>query len=101
MDRLELQTLFESILGSDHVYFQAPAITLMKYPAIRYSLSKLGGKRAGNRRYTKETVYQVILIDKNPESPYVQALLEIAYCKFDRAYTADNYNHFSFTITTI
>ena len=99
MGRLELQTLFEGILGSKNVYFQAPATTLMKYPAIRYSLSKIKSKRADNRRYTKETAYQVILIDKNPESQHVQSLLNIDYCKFDRAYTADNLNHFSFTIT--
>ena len=99
MERLELQTLLESILGSDHVYFQAPATTLMKYPAIRYSLKDAGGKRANNRRYTKETAYSVILIDKNPESPFFQTLLDLPYCKFDRAYTADNLNHFSFTIT--
>ena len=99
MGRLELQTLFEGILGSKNVYFQAPATTLMKYPAIRYSLSKIKSKRADNRRYTKETAYQVILIDKNPESPYVQSLLNIKYCEFDRAYTAENLNHFSFIIT--
>lgn len=98
MGRLEFQALLESILGTDNVYFQAPATTLMKYPAIRFSLKNIDGKRANNRRYTKETAYEVILIDKNPESPYVQSLLDLQYCAFDRAYKADNLNHFSFTI---
>lgn len=99
MDRLELQTVFETILRSENVYFQPPVSTSMKYPAIRYELKNIGGKRANNHRYTNETVYQVILIDKNPESQFVQSLLELPYCKFDRAYKAENLNHFSFTIT--
>lgn len=98
MDRLELQTVFETILGSENVYFQAPGKQSMKYPAIKYNLSRMDGKRANNKRYTEETTYNVILIDPDPESQFIKPLLELPYCKFDRAYVADNLNHTSFTI---
>ena len=98
MVRRELQTLFESILGSNNVYYQPPSTTLMNYPAIRYSLKNLDGKRANNHWYTKEIAYEVVLIDKNPDSRFVQSLLDLPYCKFDRSYKADNLNHFSFII---
>ena len=99
MDRIGLQTIFEEILGSENVYFQAPVKRAMSYPAIKYSLYKLGGKKANNKNYTKEVAYNVILIDPNPESLFIEPLLQLPYCKFDRSYVSDNLNHFSFIIT--
>ena len=98
MDRVDLQNLFESILHSNNVYFQPPVKQSMNYPAIRYSLLKIGGKRANNKRYTKETGYNILLIDPNPDSLFVEPLLQLPFCKFDRYYVSENLNHFSFTI---
>ena len=101
MDRLALQALLESILGSDHVYFQPPSNVTMEYPAIRYSFTKIDGKHANNKRYTGEWVYQLIFItkDPNPESIINKKLMALTYCKFDRAYKSDNLHHFVYSIT--
>lgn len=96
--RLRLQSAFEEILGSRNVYFQPPESIKMQYPAIRYSLQNIGTRHANGRVYKKEPSYSVILIDKNPDSEYVDKILELPYCRFDRSYTADNLNHFIFTI---
>lgn len=98
MNRLDLQTEFEKILVSHNVYFQPPASVKMQYPAIVYSLKNIEKNFANNLSYIITPGYEVILIDKNPDSIYVEKILELPYCRFDRHYTSDNLNHFVFTI---
>lgn len=98
MNRLDLQTKFEEILGSRNVYFQPPASVKMQYPAIVYSLKNIEKNFANNLSYIVTPGYEVILIDKNPDSVYIEKILELPYCGFDRHYTSDNLNHFVFTI---
>lgn len=101
MDRLALQALLESILGSDQVYFQPPSNVNMQYPAIRYSFLKLDGKSANNHRYTSEWVYQLILLtrDPEPESSINKQIAALQYCKFDRTYVSDNIHHFIYNLS--
>ena len=96
--RLELQTELEDLLGSRNVYFQPPASVQMKYPAIRYSLQDIENRHADNLAYKQSKAYQLILIDSDPDSEYVDAILQLPYCRFDRSYPADNLNHYVFTI---
>lgn len=97
-NRLDLQTRFENILASRNVYFQPPASISMRYPAIKYSLNDVEITFANNGVYRNTPSYEVTLIDRNPDSEYVFKILQIPYCKFDRFYTADNLNHWTFTI---
>lgn len=102
--RLEFDSILREVLnitepnGDSHVYFQPPESVKMKYPAIVYSIDKLKTDKADDRIYNKKTGYSVILIDKNPDSDYFDKILEIPFSVFDDAYTADNLNHFKFTI---
>lgn len=98
VNRLDLQTKFEEILGSQNVYFQPPESVKMKYPAIVFSIKSMPKKFANNYGYMTTPGYEVILIDKNPDSEYVKPILELPYSSFDRSYTKDNLNHFAFTI---
>lgn len=97
-DRLDLQAKFEEILGIRNVYFQPPASVLMQYPAIRYSLKNITSNFANNGPYRQLPSYEAILIDKDPDSEFVAQILQLPYCRFDRAYKANNLNHFVFTI---
>ena len=97
-NRLELQTKFEEILESRNVYFQPPASVRMSYPAIRYSRKEFDNRFANNKSYIRIPGYEVILIDKNPDSQYVEKLLQLPYCRHIRHYTVDNLNHDVFTI---
>lgn len=103
--RLELDAVFRDIInivdpidGDSHVYFQPPESRRMKYPAIRYKLKDYRKVSANNNSYRLIPVYEVILIDRDPDSEYFEKILQLPYCSFDRPYSADNLNHFVFTI---
>lgn len=96
--RLDLQTKFEELLGSRNVYYQPPASVQMKYPAIVYRRKDVTTRFAGNVAYMKSPSYEVVLIDKNPDSEFVDKILQLPYCRYDRHYTSDNLNHDVFTI---
>ena len=96
--RLDLHTKFEEILGSRNVYYQPPASVKMQYPAIVYSRKNIETRFAGNVVYMKSSSYEVVLIDRNPDSEFVDKILQLPYCSYDRPYTKDNLNHDVFTI---
>ena len=96
--RLELQSKFEDVLGSRNVYFQPPSSVQMQYPAIVYSRKDIEGRFANDKIYRKLPCYEAILIDKNPDSEFIDKILDLPYCSFDRHYEADNLNHDVFTI---
>lgn len=102
--RLELDEVLAGILdvtesnGDRHTYFNPPPSVRMRYPAIRYSLKGINPNYANNGAYRMAPSYEVILIDENPDTMYLEKILQIPYCSFDRFYRADNLNHWVFTI---
>lgn len=96
--RLELQTLLESILESRNVYNQPPSTLNMTYPAIRYSLNSIDNVRANNAVYVQNKSYKIILIDKDPDSEYVDKISKLQKCSFTTAYTSDGLNHWVFNL---
>lgn len=96
--RLELQEKLEELLGSKSVYYQPPESVKMEYPAIRYSKSRIDVKRADNSIYSKNIRYELIVIDRKPDNPVIDKLLELPYSSYDRGYKADNLNHDVLTI---
>ncbi len=102
--REELQLKLERIIdieeynGDKHVYFNSPSGHNMVYPAIRYNLKTINGSYANNSVFLQQKAYELTLIDRNPDSIYVEKILQLPYCKFDRFYTADNLNHWTFTL---
>lgn len=104
MDRLILDETLATVLnltasdGDRHTYFNPPPSVQMKYPAIKYSLKSMNTNFANNGIYRNKPSFEVTLIDYNPDSEYVEKILQIPYCRFDRFYVADNLNHWTFTI---
>lgn len=96
--RLELHEVLCDILGTRNVYFQPPESVKMKYPAIVYSRNDISNSYADNQVYMQSLEYQVIVIDKDPDSEIVTKVSALPMCTFDRHYTADNLNHDSFNI---
>ena len=96
--RLELQAMFEQLLGSRNVYFQPPKSIRLNYPAIIYSLSDIRKDNADNSVYMKYKEYEVMVIDRDPDSDIAERVSELDMCRFVRAYCADDLNHFVFTI---
>lgn len=96
--RVELQSVLEEILGSNEVYYQRPNVQRMNYPAIVYNRSSIYRLDADNEAYKTKVGYTITLIDPNPDSSFINPLLNLPYCRYDRHYISDNLNHEVFTI---
>lgn len=96
--RLDLHEILCSILGTRNVYFQPPATIKMIYPAIVYSLSNVENVHADDIAYDQRYSYEVIVIDKDPDNMVMKHVSALPYCRFNRYYTADNLNHYAFTL---
>lgn len=92
-DRVSLQTLLEKLLGSKNVYYQPPESVKMNYPAIRYSKADIDVEYGDNTSYAKFKAYDIVVIDKMPDNPVIEKILELPYSSFERHYTSDNLNH--------
>ena len=99
--RLKLHEKFCEILGNRNVYFQPPSSVKMQYPAIVYSRKDIETAFANNGVYKQAPSYEAILIDRNPDSEFVEKLLLLSHCRYERHYEADNLNHDVFTIYDI
>ena len=98
-NRLTLQAMLEDLLGSDHVYFQPMTSAKMQYPAIVYRLSDIDNTHANDSVYLSQKQYEIIVIDKDPDSPIYDKVNQLQSASFMRPYVADNLNHWVFTIT--
>lgn len=96
--RLELHKILCGILKTKSCYFQPPSSVRMQYPAIVYSRKDVEKRSADDMAYRKLPSYELVLIDKNPDSEFVDKLLDLPYCSFDRHYESDNLNHDVFTL---
>lgn len=98
-NRLALQTRLEELLGSDNVYFQPPGSTQMKYPCIKYDFHKGETNHAGNRPYSFFPIYDVTVIEKNPENSIARTLAKnLEGSRYDRGWGADNLYHNNFVV---
>ena len=95
--RTDLHEFLVGMLGSRYVYYQPPASVKLHYPCILYSLARVPKLVANNDKYLYHKVYQIIVIDEDPDSEIAEKFMALARCEFERQYAADNLNHFVFT----
>ena len=96
--RIELQGVLESILRSKNVYFQPPENLKINYPCIIYSRTGSDIDRADNHIYRSQKQYNLIYVDTRPDSPIVDTLEELPYCKLDRPYVSDGLYHYPYKL---
>lgn len=96
--RLDLQTLLEDLLGSRNVYFQPPPSIQIEYPCIVYNRENIQIEHADNEPYSTKTRYQIMVIDRDPDSSIPVKVAKLATCSYDRFYVVDNLNHDVFRI---
>jgi hypothetical protein len=94
--RLQLHELLETF--ADHVYFQAPSNDLMEYPCIKYEQNDADTLFAGNLPYRYTKRYQVMVIDRDPDSPIADKIAFLPMCTFATHYTADDLHHYVFNL---
>lgn len=97
--RIEIHEILCDVLGSRHVYYQPPETVKIEYPAIIYSRKKIQNNFADNSVYMQTPVYEVTVIDKDPDSEIVKKLSELPACRHDRYFKSENLNHDTFTFT--
>jgi hypothetical protein len=91
--RLQLQSLLETILDSRNVYFQPPANVVMEYPCIVYKRDSMDVDFADDRPYNTTKRYQVTVIDRDPDSVIPDKIADLPMCRFSAHFVADNLNH--------
>lgn len=91
--RLKLHEVLCGILGTRNVYFNPPESVKMKYPAIVYSRSNIDNDHANNAVYNRDLAYEVVVVDPDPDSEFVETISKLPLCRFVRRYTTDNLNH--------
>lgn len=70
----------------------------MNYPCIIYSREDIYNVHADNLPYLQDHSYQVIVVDRDPDSEIVDRVSQYPMARYDRHYVADNLNHDVFTI---
>lgn len=91
--RVELQTILETLLGSRNVYFQPPETVKLSYPCIIYSLDDIKVDFANDLPYKHLKRYQLMFIDRDPDSVIPENIAKLPMCSFERHYTKNNLNH--------
>lgn len=91
--RLQLQTLLETLLGSRNVYFQPPTNTQLKLPAIVYDWDDEWAIHAANLPYASKKRYQVTVMDRNPDSLIPDKIGKLPMSAFNRRFVVDNLHH--------
>lgn len=94
-DRVDLQDIFEEILGTEKAYFQPPSSLRIDYSTdvIVYHRDWGLTNFASNWPYRHVPRYQVTLISRDPDTPNRDKILALQTCVYDRFFTVDNLNH--------
>lgn len=93
IDRLNVHQMLVDVSGIDNIYFQPPENLKLKYPAIIYSIDDIDNRFASNKVYNQERAYQIIVIDKDPDSIIVDDISTMDGIAFVRSYISDNIYH--------
>ena len=88
-----IQEMLTELIGNRNVYFQPPASVKMHYPAIRYSREDIENTIADNKVYLQSHVYQITVIDEEPDSEIVKKVSQLPTARFEQHFTKDNLNH--------
>lgn len=94
--RLELQAILKKI--TPNVYFQPPETIKIKYPCIIYEKATEASRYADNNPYFTVNGYDVIVIDRDPDSLIPDSVRSLPMCAFNRAYSSDNLHHFVYRL---
>ena len=104
--RLLLQAELEAYLAdhpevtdpAEHVSFQPPEGTMMKYPHIVYSRDPAYKRHADNVRFVHRDKYVMTYIDRSPDSLVFDELEKRPLCSHTASFVEDGLNHYVFDL---
>ena len=96
----ELQEVLQDIMGdAGKAYFQPPENLKIKYPCIVFERTNALTNYADNKPYQITKQYTVTLISKTSDNDeFLDKLLALPMCTYDRQFTNDNLVHDVFSI---
>ena len=96
----DLQEMLQDLVGEKaKVYFQPPENLKIKHPCIVFERTNALTNYADNKPYQITKRYIVTLISKTSDNEeYLNKLLNLPMCTYDRQFTNDNLVHDVFTI---
>lgn len=97
-NRLKLDKVLRSIIGDRNTYYRSPINTQLSYPCVIYDLANIDLTHADNIPYITKLQYKVTLIDEDPDSGFVDELLNLPYCALTTNFENDGLNHFVFSL---
>ena len=97
-NRNELHAKLCELLGSSHVYFQPPENVKLIFPCIIYNLDQFYVRHADGFGYHDRDRYSVTLISEDPDWLLVREMVKLPLCSFNRFFTSDNLNHWTYEI---
>lgn len=103
-DRLDLHKILCAMVnitetdGDQHVYYNSPESSRMKYPCIRYSRKRIHNRYADNSVYKQHNSYELVVIDREPDSRISSLVSTLPMCSHEQSYKADGLYHDVFTI---
>lgn len=97
--RLQLQSEFEEILGTDNVYFQPPENVKLSYPCIIYAKAAPRTQHADDHVYTYTQRYDITVMYTDPDLDLSKRIIEhFPTCSIDRSYAYENLYHDALTL---
>ena len=96
-----LRDLYEKTTGKyseDKVYYQPPSNLRLSFPCIIYKLTEMPPHHADNRLYRIEHMYELTVIDSEPNSLLREEIANLQNCRFVRSFESDNLHHYVFHI---
>lgn len=97
-DRAELGAFLRDSTGVPRTYFNPDASVRLTYPCIVYQRDRVDPEYADNGVYRLSYRYTLTLIDRDPDSEFVEKIALLPRCRHSRHYVADNLCHDVFTI---
>lgn len=96
--RTELHAILKSLDNAEEVYFQADETSTLKFPCIIYERFDSWVAYADDVKYLGKKRYNVIVVDRNPDSLLSDEVEDLPLTKFDRFYKASGLNHFVYKL---
>lgn len=102
MARVDRERLHKVLLTiCPNVYYQPTENVKLVYPCIIYELSGINKTCADDINYLNSTSYRLTVIDRQPDSPISDAVINLPWCSFNTHFVNDNLHHDVFTIQII
>lgn len=97
--RLDLQSELEDLMEGNMVKYQPPPNYQLTYPCVVYSQSNGRSRFAGNMPYIFVRRYSLTLIDRDPDSIFVEKLaMAFPMITMDRTFSTQGLHHYVYTL---